>query len=232
MDRRPPPTSTPSVRKRRGQLRPIKPAGSPLTFQFNPRLVQRIGGGGSWSVIRRPKARPATEWDGASERRLVFTLIFDGYAAGRVTSSGPGVVETDCRRLEELWDPSGDRRPAQVKFDYGPVGAGRTWVIDDLSHGDELLNAALERVYSEISVTLLEYVEPEVTLVPSVKYRSTQTDVVASTRNYSVRAGESLASIAAARLGSASRWTELAQINGIRDPRSLKAGQTIRVPVV
>jgi hypothetical protein len=42
--------------------------------------------------------------------------------------------------------------------------------------------------------------------------------------------GEDLSSIAARELGDARRWREIADLNGIRDPRAITAGQTLRLP--
>lgn len=45
-----------------------------------------------------------------------------------------------------------------------------------------------------------------------------------------VGAGYDLLRIAATELGDANRWTEIADLNGIRDPRSIVPGQVIRLP--
>ncbi len=45
-----------------------------------------------------------------------------------------------------------------------------------------------------------------------------------------VVAGESLWSIAADELGDGARWRELAERNGISDPRRLAVGQEIEIP--
>jgi len=42
--------------------------------------------------------------------------------------------------------------------------------------------------------------------------------------------GEDLLSVAARELGDATRWVEIAQRSGIRDPRAIKRGQIIRLP--
>lgn len=42
--------------------------------------------------------------------------------------------------------------------------------------------------------------------------------------------GDDLLSIAARELGDADRWVEIAQLNGIRDPRSIVPGQVLRMP--
>ncbi len=49
-------------------------------------------------------------------------------------------------------------------------------------------------------------------------------------REIVVREGESLSLIAQRELGSMERWTELAQLNNIADPRRLQAGQRLLLP--
>lgn len=47
---------------------------------------------------------------------------------------------------------------------------------------------------------------------------------------YVVREGDTLSAIAMELLGSASRWTEIASANGIRDPSRLAIGTRLRIP--
>ncbi len=42
--------------------------------------------------------------------------------------------------------------------------------------------------------------------------------------------GEDLLSIAARELGDADRWVEIAELNGLRDPRAVTPGQVLRLP--
>ena len=42
--------------------------------------------------------------------------------------------------------------------------------------------------------------------------------------------GDDLLSVAARELGDADRWVEIAQLNGIRDPRTIAEGQVLRLP--
>ncbi len=52
----------------------------------------------------------------------------------------------------------------------------------------------------------------------------------AAALTHTVRAGETLSRIAEIHLGDADRWREIADANGIADPRALQAGQTLKVP--
>jgi acyl transferase domain-containing protein len=47
---------------------------------------------------------------------------------------------------------------------------------------------------------------------------------------YKVRPGDSLGRISAKMLGTAARWREIARLNRISDPRTLRVGQVIRIP--
>lgn len=53
---------------------------------------------------------------------------------------------------------------------------------------------------------------------------------VLAVREIVVREGESLSLIAQRELGDMERWTELARLNGITDPRRLQAGQRLALP--
>ena len=46
---------------------------------------------------------------------------------------------------------------------------------------------------------------------------------------YVVRRGDSLTSIAARLYGDPTFWLDLANVNGLRDPRNVVAGQVIRL---
>jgi LysM repeat protein len=49
-------------------------------------------------------------------------------------------------------------------------------------------------------------------------------------RTYTVKKGDTLSSIAAHQLGKSSRWTEIAGLNGLRDPNRINVGQVLRLP--
>ena len=56
------------------------------------------------------------------------------------------------------------------------------------------------------------------------------TSYPAGGHTYTVKSGDTLSQIAREHLGSAARWREIAQANGIDDARRLQAGSTLRIP--
>lgn len=81
------------------------------------------------------------------------------------------------------------------------------------------------------SLAFSEYVRPKVTIktgtvVSLAKNRSTKK---AKTKTYKVKKGDTLKSIAKAKLGSSAKFKELAKLNKISSPYKLKVGQVIKI---
>ncbi|MGJ5826078.1 LysM peptidoglycan-binding domain-containing protein [Streptomyces ossamyceticus] len=55
-------------------------------------------------------------------------------------------------------------------------------------------------------------------------------DRLAPTTTYTVRAGDTLWSIAASKLGDGNRWREIADLNSLKDPDAITPGQTLKLP--
>jgi len=136
----------------------------------------------------------------------------------------------------------------------------RTWIIDSLTWGDALMSKNGNRLRQAASVGLLEYIRDTHLADKSASARRRQKATaskkkagastkrkVASKRGPTTGKktilvdtfadpasgfgmGEDLASIAARELGDADRWPEIAQLNGIRDPRAVFPGQVLRLP--
>ena len=77
---------------------------------------------------------------------------------------------------------------------------------------------------AKLAVTLKEYRPVEI----QVKERPKSSPDVE--KSYTVRRGDTLASIAAAVYRDAAAWREIARANGIRDPRSLAPGRVLTIP--
>src|SRR5262249_51210098 len=150
-----------------------------------------------------------------------------------------------------------DGSPPRVQF-AAPGGAvphqERVWVVDTLTWGDAVMNGAGDRVRQQVTLGLLEYIADvrvgEDSTAGRIRRQAARTKTKAGAAQKRVIAGhgrpkvgqtraaaaaafgsgDDLLSIAARELGDADRWVEIAQLNGIRDPRSIAPGQVLRLP--
>lgn len=204
-----------------GKLVPIQPKGDPLRFQWNPEQVTAVSAVGGWSRIARPRRKTATDWGGQPSEEVSFVLFFD-------QEESLGSVEAKCSRLESFGLPRAEGKPPPLlRLSYGPVGKGKKWVIDDLSWGPEVRRSDLHRVYQEVTVTLLEFVDLELEFTPAKKHKHKKKEPA---KSHSARTGETLVTIAASQLGDASRWKEIAALNGVRSPKDVTPGSRVRLP--
>lgn len=216
-------------------FRQVDPPGASLRLQLDPTTVTQGGGVGGWEEVAHPKRASSTEWTGQPLLTLEIPLMFDGW---RTQTE----VEEPCRVLN-VWGrvPKGRRQPAVLQVVYGNWTPLR-WVVQDLAWGPELRNAQGRRVRQEVTVTLLEHRDATIALSPVKRVAPAPTRpatpgkpssgaaVPPSGRVYVIRAGDTLSRIAQSQLGAASRWPELARLNGLRDPNSVRVGQRLRLP--
>lgn len=217
------------------QLAQVDPPGASVVFKLDPALVLPGGGVGGWEQVDHPKRPASTEYMGQPLKTLTIEALFDGWQ--KQTS-----VEEPLRILN-VWGsiPPGRREPPVLQFRYANLAPYR-WVLNGLDYGDLLRRGDGARVRQYVTIELLEYRDTAVFLTPVKRAvphpapkgtpgkPSSGAPVAPSGRTYTVRGGDTLSSIAQAQLGKASRWPELARLNGIRDPRSLKVGQRLRLP--
>lgn len=224
-----------------------------LTARLGQERPNVEAGYGGWQEVARPRRAPLTVWSGSPALRLTLPLLFDDW-------QGQGSIEGELAQLDQLALPgAGDGAPPRVRIS-APGGAvpftDRLWVIDTLAYGDPaLMNKAGDRVRQAVTLGLLEYVadvrvaEDSAAVIERLKVAAAATKEGASKKRVTSGAkakpavapvvrtvetgfgtGEDLLSVAARELGDARRWTEIAQANGIRDPRSISRGQVVRLP--
>jgi hypothetical protein len=128
----------------------------------------------------------------------------------------------------------------------------RSWVIGELTWGDALMNQHGNRTRQQLSVVLYEFVEDTYMTEKSAARRRRMKAashragapakrlhakrkhhvVTSKTRATSSAFGEARTCSRSRRASWAtlSRWVELAELNGLRDPRAITPGQVIRLP--
>jgi hypothetical protein len=171
---------------------------------------------GGYQSTARTARRATTTYHGVDVEGMTVPILFDGW----VTQTA---VTPQRRVLEGMASPSGtdDLTPPQPVFITGTVPMpNRWWVIQSLTPGDQILLRARDGVCLRQDYVVTVIQAP----VESV--------ILTNGKRYTVRRGDTLTSIAARQLGKASRWTEIKTDKGkaIRDPKSVKPGQVVRLP--
>lgn len=223
--------TTRTVPQAKGRIKQFLPAGPTLAFQYDPEKFPFTPGVGGWNRVQRPQQVEAIEWAGTPASEIPFDLWFDGYPD---TS-----VEHQVGQLEAWGQPGRNGSPPPVlQLLYAGLLNYR-WVLNGLTPVSEIRRSDGQRVQACMTVTLLEHVGlgDRPSSADSVR-RSAFTPglgpaavVVAKTRTYVVKAGDTLPKIAARLLGKAARWKDIAKINQIRDPAvKLKVGRKLKIP--
>lgn len=89
-----------------------------------------------------------------------------------------------------------------------------------------------ELTAASISVTLTEASDLEISVGPTTggAAESEPEPEGVTNQTYTVKSGDILWSIAVKFLGDGKRWKEIADLNGITDPRTLQVGKVLKIP--
>jgi hypothetical protein len=182
------------------------------------------GGGGGWTTTDRWGRKSITSWSGVQPYMLTFSAIF----AARF--QGESDVEQFCDEIEAMYAPRGDfNAPRHIKVVGASPGTDKTWVMTSLTWKPSLRTADGKRRIAPFDVELTEFVDPDSVIRPTKRAQ----DASNRKRLYTVKAGDTLASIAKNRLGDARladdiRRENLPALAG--GDRSLKAKMEILLP--
>jgi hypothetical protein len=183
------------------------------------------GGYGGWEVQARPRKVSLTKWVGREPLKMLVPIILDDF-------EDRGDIEEECQLLEKMalpTAPNGEPPVVHVTGAMPHAGPFVPWVIMDIEWGDAIYGRSQvsKRIRQFASITLLRHVSAD-KLKGSNKAqgRGGKTGY----RIYVVKRGDTLQGIAAHLLGNAARWREIARINNIRDPKTLKVGRRLKVP--
>lgn len=191
-------------------------------------------GFGGWEVIDVPGKTGITHWRTRDPIQIPLELFFND---DDLTNS----VEDAIATLEAFAGRGSKRHgdePAVLKVDTGGLMPfdwhqfpDTRWVINGIDYSTDpdevIVNSHGNRVRQTATVTLLEY-------IADARLASLSADVFLQRRvtkkRYRVKQGDTLITIAAKQLGDASRWDDIARLNNLRDPRSVRQGALIRLP--
>lgn len=209
---------------------PVNPPGAPVVALLGDGPFSAAAAGG-WAFVGRPRRVAFTEWSGEDPYTLTGPILFDGFEDNRPIDQA---IESMRRLLRNPVGPRAEPPVLQVRGSAIPQSQ-RLWVLNAFEQGDVLRrkDGAILRAF--FTVTLLEYLPGDVIVAgaktPAQAAKAKTTTAHSTTaRTYTVRKGDTLTSIAAKQLGSAKRAGELGDLNGVRDSRTLKVGQKLRLP--
>lgn len=202
-----------------------------------------------WTVTGIPKRMGLTEWAGRSPMQIPVDFIIDRL------EEGDGVYVQDMRdTLDKIVaTASRDDEPPVCIFESGGLmphdythAQHVRWVVSDLSWDKDLtVNSArsLRPLRVGGTMTLLQYnhddnidsyegpAKKNRNKNKSSKGKGKDTRGKSKRGVYEVKHGDSLTKIAAHELGDSKRWKEIADLNNIRNPRDIKQGQVLKMPV-
>ncbi len=198
-----------------------------------PRIV---GGYGGWDEVERQGREAITVWRGFRPLAIELELFLDDLDAGRSVEPTIDILEALAGR--------GRRRlggqPPVVAVDTAGVMPhdivtfpDLRWVITDLEWDDDgtIVNDHGNRVRAPVTVSLLQHVaDTRLADRAHAAKGKVSKNGKGSKRTHKVKSGETLMTIARRELHDAGRWREIADLNGIRDPRNVKPGRTLRLP--
>jgi LysM repeat protein len=221
---------------RTGSIVPITPPGPRLRFHIDPEVAARQGGAGGWTAIDRPRKVQAALWTGLPAYTLDLDLIFG--------TENTDPVEDDCLYLQRLGRPAKDGlEPPILQIAYHNYSAMR-WVITDIGWSNETREKGL-RTQATAAVKFLEH-HPLTTVAKTVATKAkdllaggigggvgaaAQNPTTSRSRTYTVRSGDTLASVAQ-RMGVSQ--AAIAKANGLWDGRptvvALPPGLVLQIP--
>jgi LysM repeat protein len=171
--------------------------------------------------------KPELQYVGGDRRKLSMELFYDTYEQKTDVRLYTGKL---AKLLVVSVDSSDGKRPPKLELSWGQkegdTGFPFVCVLESLKQQFTLFTAEGMPVRAKCSVSFKEFVLPKEEQQREPRRQSYPE------KTYTVREGDTLSGIAAALWKDPTKWRKLAQANGIRNPRILKAGQSLLVPAI
>jgi LysM repeat protein len=207
---------------------PLAFPNAALTLPLGKKKPTFSDGIAQWNTVARPRRRSLTEFDTELPLRYSFDVKLDAFPDGDVESLIRRIVGW-AARLDLPYQPT----LLQVS---GPiVYPDVTYYLDKVDQVDDevMMHNSGGRICRQLlDLEIAEYVAPDLVIQTPPPAQAAQERVAETPaeRTYVVVQGDTLWAIAARLLGNGNRWHELADGNGVRDPRKLQIGQVLKVP--
>lgn len=185
------------------------------------------GGYGGATEIGRPRDAPLTEYSGRAAMQLTLDLLLDGLMTE--TDQSPFVRNLD--RMMRADDATGKLPVVMVDTELLlSAWTNAKWLPVSLEWGDAVNAPGGVILRQQVTVTLMEQQTDERLAKLSASTVARARADAEAKKTHVVKKGETLQTIAQKRLGDKTKWKAIAKLNNIRDPRTLKVGQRLRLP--
>jgi len=164
----------------------------------------------------------------------VLTLVGGNFA---VCNTPRSLAATNTTPVRQLWGSAKGNFQTKSRYSSATV-RGTIWFTQDRCDGSltsvvqgvvDVLDTSLNKTFAvgpgQSHLALKKSFKP-----PTVKKKAKKKAPVQTAVFYTVRAGDSLWAIAAAKLGSGGRWTEIVRLNQLRPPYAIPAGTRLKLP--
>jgi uncharacterized repeat protein (TIGR01451 family) len=158
-----------------------------------------------------------------------LTLVGGSFA---VCNKGRSLAATNTTPVRQLWGSATGSFRTKARYSSATV-RGTIWLTQDRCDGT--LTRVVESAVDVFDLTLKKTIrlgpgksylaKPKQAAKKAAKARKPTPLAV-----YVVRPGDSLYTIAAAKLGDGNRWSQIARLNGIGPPYAVEAGTRLRLP--
>lgn len=206
------------------QIRNLDSKEDPFFVLFNP-TEYTVEDANSWQEQERERRKPELQFTAQSLKKLSLELFADTYEqkedVRRHTAKLAALLEID---------PQNGKRPPICQLEWGGDDPSKSFpfrgVLESLKQQFVLFLPDGTPVRARMSVAFKEYVTP----VEEEKENPKANSFPAQT--YTVKAGDTLSSIAGELWRRPTDWRRIAAANDIDDPRDLAAGRVLAVPAV
>lgn len=179
--------------------------------------VDYSGLGSTWVEVPRPGdnslARRATR---NRLRARVSAMLIQGY--------GGLSIHEQMLALDRIGASS-----ATCGVSFGEMAEHRWHLIEATLPTIDREQITNRTKHADVTLTFLVAVDEQIKVALSRKRSQPGDKGKVKRHTVVVRKGDTLSKIAARELGNANRWPEIAKLNGIRNPKSIRTGQKLRV---
>lgn len=237
------------------KLIPESYPGAELVLPLGSEIPAPVAGTGiaKYNTINRKRRRNALEYDSEDPIQITFSVLLDGWEDEVSMIEPYNRIWGWAARSALPTMPTVIRTEGPVPFSY------IRWVITNIEQLEvRQRESDWALIYADLKLTLQEWndidliVNPPPAASPAAEAAKQWWETYdwanetnpklrialgmdplpppSPQRTYTVKQGDTLSRIAQRELGNASRWPEISNINGIRDPNRIFPGQVLRLP--